>query len=111
MPEYVFRVQNDRGEGPYCASGFYREMGWEHHVDNGRPGPWDDEDVKGHGDRLFGFPTLYHARRWFDQREREQLKAGGFKLYMMEAYAVASSPYQCVFYPAGKSVEVDWNDG
>lgn len=108
---FVYRVQNEFGEGPY--RGLYGESsadvwadGVVHDIENGRPSPLDtslrdvverlnrDQEI---GSWRFGFLSLQSLRRWFTPQELENLDSLGFYVYKMKTKEVYNDKYQCMF--------------
>lgn len=67
----VWRIENDAGEGPYCATAgpVSNAEGYRithAHADSGHPSPWDDgmDEFRRH-QHVCGLPTLCSVREWF----------------------------------------------
>lgn len=104
---YVFRIENDKGLGPY------REMDFDpgplryHSYETGQPPPWDDTDLFHQLPNneyfwrkyLFAFVSLIQMLKWFKNRDREHLIKHGYHLAIYEVpdKFVYHSQFQAVF--------------
>lgn len=111
----VYRLQNDKGEGPYSGSGAGGDTKWqsEPHIHNDRtPHPANDEGFKSRdhdaldffnerhpGEKFFGFENLDHLNQWFKPEELDRLNKLGFKPQKVKAQKVWSSGKQAFYLP------------
>lgn len=102
----VYRVQNDKGEGPYCAgdeSTERRNMIRDHNycLYETHPTPELDEGIDRCVDdcvELCGFRTMLQLTDWFDEVDLEVLANDGFFVVEIhEAHITAQSDYQLLF--------------
>lgn len=91
---YIFRVENEKGDGPYTAGHeAYQIVGYHTHM-NGRPSPHFDrkllsniEDEEGNfyiAKYHFGFVSLIQLFKWFENVDREQLSEIGFTISVVQ---------------------------
>jgi hypothetical protein len=127
----VWRMQNEKGEGPYWNNKLSNEpikedadtdkeglsmwMDEPHNFGTGRPSPavdegFSDNDAKNLWQRhdipkkYFAFESLDHLNSWFTPEEQKRLAHHGFKPTKVKAKKVWSSGKQ-VFYEPYKEVE------
>lgn len=98
--------------GPYGASGHFDSSQWtkrEHNSRTGHPTPWSDgievPDSESESDYFCGFPTLKKLMKWFDEKERKNLKKLGFVVAVYDAAKVRKGEKQCVFIPKHERIE------
>jgi hypothetical protein len=112
----VFRVQNDKGEGPYNTSSATRKIPKLPFYPECHPLPEEDFEVfrnqNIYDDHMafrelvepyrFGFPNRYVAEQWFDSYQMCLLERHGFRLVEVPAtqVVVSDSGRQCIFLPA-----------
>jgi len=106
--KYVYRMENERGQGPYGHSpiSVWAPNG---HADSAHPDIIEDcltqeyyEVAKHTGskkDVLFACPTLKALHQWFSLRERRALRRLGFTVKVVPAKVVVLglSGRQCIF--------------
>lgn len=98
--EYVFRVQDKKGRGPF-APGFSRQ--WVIcRPDHNNLRPWFEEFGRVDQEILDGCfggsacKTIHQLRRWFTKPEYKKLKKFGYKAYKVKVNRViAESDVQC----------------
>jgi hypothetical protein len=105
---YVWRVENDNGEGPYNTEWAHvRELRDDHNGDPEHPSPFRDFDVDEYDafcaaedEAVFGFRTKELALKWFETW-LERLEQHGFRLKRFRTdEVIAESDRQLVFYKA-----------
>ena len=83
----VYRVENERGCGPYGYGGWQDEP---HNHMNGRPAPQNCEVMSSewakhsNGQYYFGFESLVHLYAWFTPTEIRALSSLGFAIVTIE---------------------------
>lgn len=114
---YVWRVENQDGQGPYNAE-VAEDLGggslqdyWtdREHNSTTHPSPLHDEGFdeldleniygEGYGSRLFGFESIQQLKKWFNDKELKQLKELGFDVVKRKASDIWSSGRQVFFKP------------
>lgn len=109
----IWRVQNDKGEGPYAGLD-NEEWSEDSHADSpSHPNVGDDpgfnesdrkefhEKTAERGNVLFGFRTIDELKQWFSPVELENLKWLGFLPVRRKAANVWDSGKQVFFEPYG----------
>ena len=105
----VYRIENKEGEGPYWEFGSYKWRSRDHNGDD-HPSPYEEDDdfikrfnfyKREHSSSgiKFGCPNLKELRKWFNKRERRNLKDFGFFIYKFKVKSrlVGFTKKQCVF--------------
>lgn len=96
MAEYVWRVENENGEGPYTGRNCIEEMCNEHSDNlNKWPSPYC-ERLPIYGSWLCGFASKEQARKWFLGYWR-MLRERGFRLKRIRAVDVNYGVKQVTF--------------
>lgn len=92
----VYRVENERGIGPYLSfSPLLEDMG-KAHADRGHPDPYDDGITGMMASEYCAVRSLEDAQTWFDGYG-EVLDEAGFELNVWEAQDVTEGVAQVVF--------------
>ena len=116
----VYRVENERGHGPYYEPGerigypnLHGPDSWcdmSRHPTPDREG-WTHATIKG---KVFGFTSKAKALAWFEPDARAILNHKGFKLRMFKVPASdvieAPSRQQAVFVRHSQGEEVSWDE-
>ena len=119
----VWRVQNERGQGPYTGA---KEEDWREtsHNDFAHPTPhqdrFDPQDLDAmtdfhqipgsvkHENPVFGFESENQMKKWFSPVELARLGKLGFKPTKMKARKVWSSGTQAFFLPHHEEIRKSW---
>lgn len=98
----VYRVENERGIGPYWEKEMQDRPQWmhDHNMSDFHPSPrveWgyqNELDVK-----IFGFTSLAQLYSWFSEETLPWLRENGFKLttYSADEYEMLLGKFQCAF--------------
>lgn len=103
----VWRVQNDKGLGPYHGYGWSEQWAIKpHNYENGCPLPGEDAAIAKFWNELkdsrrfkFGFASIEQLQRWFHRDELEALARMGFKVVEVPAAEVHYGLTQVVYLP------------
>jgi hypothetical protein len=94
----VYRVEDDKGCGPYRGDNHVDGMG-EKHSDSDHPAPGDDGLPFLPADTMHcGFASLDQFKAWFDQHDRWDLGVNGFRLCVFESDLVDHGDKQVMFH-------------
>ena len=108
----VWRMQNEKGEGPYRSKSRW-QYGEPHSDKTGRPGPTYDKGFTAQdleegefgpqhsefGKYPFAFENIDHLNQWFTPNEQERLSRLGYKPTKIKAKKVWSSGKQAFYEP------------
>ena len=112
-PKTVFRVQNEKGEGPYGYADF-RELGQRRQPAPFKVHPGDtnhdfneEDGSRFDADHVFGFESPEHADEWFGPQAMTALGQQGFSVHAIPASHVwrSTSGKQIFFRPMNKTEE------
>jgi len=96
----VYRIENDKGNGPYNSEWKYVEkLRQEHNKDYKRPSPYlSNIDFNFEIDK-FGFINLRSYKNWFTTKWRTRFKKHNFKLnvYYVNKQNIKIGYYQLAF--------------
>lgn len=79
----IYRVENVRGEGPYCANANLSKMWDEHNNSKSHPCPLADSMSPVAPWEIFGFDSIEKLQDWFHGFE-EDLNVAGFAVNVYE---------------------------
>ena len=103
----VYRIENQHGVGPYRGFDGVQDREWqtEQVVDDRCPSPWTDfgdlwqnTPATTRHTHFFGFLKLSQLKMWFQDAERERLRALGYRIVRLDVPRVVFySLKQCAF--------------
>lgn len=102
MAVYLYRVQNEEGEGPYHAYDIDAAL-WQsgRHSSPDRPAPYYDPELEYRAHIQvrwkFGFQTLRLLQAWFRPEELRKLEKLGFHPVRVRAVKMCHSACQSVY--------------
>lgn len=101
MAHYVYRVENNKGYGPYRAPQFHdgSHVYWyeqDHGCSDSHPLP-EEEGLPTGGAWICGFKTKHDLHAWFSKIELRRLAKLGFKPRRVRARVVFEGLRQAMF--------------
>ena len=103
----VYRIEDERGRGPYQID--MERWTNSNHTDSKHPNPYCesknfynkfrllDKKYPEPGKVIFGFNSINKLKRWFNEEELENLEAIGFNMVTYDADIYVNSHFQTVF--------------
>jgi hypothetical protein len=107
---YVYRLQNDKGEGPYhCKTVLPDNLYFKIRDDSNHPGPscdfleseWSSYPCTTNRKFRFGFRVKHNVIKWFGKSTLAKLKKLGFEIVKVKASKIyeSISKKQVMFIP------------
>ena len=81
----VYRIENKRGQGPYCSNHKYQDWLCDRHSDiEKHPSPVEDGIYEWTKSHKCGFSSLKKLKAWFNTEELKALYAAKFDIVRYE---------------------------
>lgn len=105
---FFWRVENDKGKGPYRNRQLFQELLYKHDNDEKHPLEQHLINEAAENDKIFGFRTKEAANIWFSQEEFRIMAMYGYHLKKMKG----SDPvYSNIEYKKGKPRQLVFTRG